>query len=158
MAVHIYIKLILLMMLFHTGKCSTPMDLTNALTMGYNNPALEGQIITFTCPPGQILNGSNTSTCMGNGEWEPDPREVECTGISVSTTTTTVPTMILLGTIFILTLVPVMSLLHAPFTTLPQRRGLSSTWIISITELFLSPCTSQRISTACVFFCNWILA
>ena len=24
------------------------------------------------------LNGSNISTCMGNGEWEPDPREAVC--------------------------------------------------------------------------------
>ena len=22
--------------------------------------------------------GPNSSTCMGNGEWEPDPREVRC--------------------------------------------------------------------------------
>ena len=34
-----------------TGKCSNPMELTNALAMGYVDPALEGQIITFTCPP-----------------------------------------------------------------------------------------------------------
>ena len=48
--------------------------------MGYSDPALEGQSITFACPPHQTLNGSNSSMCMGNGEWEPDPREVECTG------------------------------------------------------------------------------
>ena len=34
----------------------------------------------FICPHGQILNGSNSSTCMGKGGWEPDPRDVECTG------------------------------------------------------------------------------
>ena len=56
------------------------MELTIALAIDYVDPALEGQIITFACPPHQILNGSNSSTCMGNGEWEPDPREVECTG------------------------------------------------------------------------------
>ena len=56
------------------------MELTNALALDYVDPALEGQNITFTCPPRQILNGSNSSTCMMNGEWEPDPREVECTG------------------------------------------------------------------------------
>ena len=43
---------------------------------------LEGAIVTFTCPPGQVLNGRNTSTCTGNGEWEPDPREAECIGES----------------------------------------------------------------------------
>ena len=61
------------------------MELTNALALDYVDPALEGQNITFSCPPGQTLNGSNSSTCMGNGEWEQDPREVECTG-SVRTT------------------------------------------------------------------------
>ena len=54
------------------------MDLTNALVLGYMDPVLEGQIITYTCPTGWTLNGSNSSTCMRNGEWEPDPREVEC--------------------------------------------------------------------------------
>ena len=56
------------------------MELTNALAVGYVDPALEGQTITFTCPHRQILNGSNQSTCMGNGIWEPDPGNVECTG------------------------------------------------------------------------------
>ena len=62
------------------GKCGDPMELTNALAVGYVEPALEGHTITFTCPPGQTLNGSNSSTCMGNGKWEPDPGEVECIG------------------------------------------------------------------------------
>ena len=65
---------------YFAGKCGDPMELTNALAADYVDPALEGQTITFTCLPHQILNGSNLSTCMGNGEWEPDPREVECTG------------------------------------------------------------------------------
>ena len=38
----------------------------------------EATTITLSCPPGSILTGSNTSTCMDNGEWEPDPRLVEC--------------------------------------------------------------------------------
>ena len=61
------------------GRCSDPMEQTNAIAAGYEDPAQQGQNIIFTCHPGQVLNGSNTSTCMGNGEWEPDPREVECT-------------------------------------------------------------------------------
>ena len=62
------------------AKCTNPMELTKALAVGYEDPAREGQTITFTCPPGQMLNGSNHSTCMGNGEWEPDPGYVECIG------------------------------------------------------------------------------
>ena len=74
------------MNLFHDciGKCSNPMDLTNAKAMDYVDPALEGQTITFTCPHGQILNGSSSSTCIGNGEWEPDLQEIKCTGKSLS--------------------------------------------------------------------------
>ena len=61
-------------------KCTNPMQLTNARTVGYEDPTLEGRNITFTCAPGQILNGSNSSTCKGNEEWEPDPGEVACIG------------------------------------------------------------------------------
>jgi hypothetical protein len=65
------------------------MELTNALAVGYLDPALEGQTVTFTCPPGQILNGFNSSTCMGNAGWEPDPIGVECTGGMGTTGATT---------------------------------------------------------------------
>ena len=34
------------------------MELTNALALDYLDPALEGHIITFTCPTGQIFNES----------------------------------------------------------------------------------------------------
>ena len=73
------------------------MELTNAIVVGYVDPALEGQTTTFTCSTGQILNGFNSSTCMGNGEWEPDPREVECTGTPV-TTGSLVTTVTTIGT------------------------------------------------------------
>ena len=43
---------------------------------------LEGTSVTFSCPPGLVLIGHSTSTCMGSGEWEPDPTEVECKGES----------------------------------------------------------------------------
>ena len=65
----------------HTGKCSDPMLLSqnNVRVMGYEDPALVGESITFTCPSGQILNGPRSSTCMENREWEPDPGELNCT-------------------------------------------------------------------------------
>ena len=74
------------------GKCSDPVELTNAVAVGYEDPALEGQNILFTCRPGQMLNGSNTSTCMGNGEWGPDPGEIWCIGTAVTTGATLVTT------------------------------------------------------------------
>ena len=35
--------------------------------------------MTFACPPGLVLTGPNSVTCEWNGEWEPDPNDVECT-------------------------------------------------------------------------------
>ena len=46
----------------------------------YRNPAIEGTTITFSCPDGLILTGSNTSTCMGNGEWEPEIKGIKYKG------------------------------------------------------------------------------
>ena len=50
------------------------------VVMGSDSPLIEGQFITYTCPPGFILTGPNASVCTGNGEWEPDPGEVDCIG------------------------------------------------------------------------------
>ena len=47
---------------------------------GYMIPAREGTNVTLHCPPRFELIGSNRSTCMRNGEWEPDPRTAACQG------------------------------------------------------------------------------
>ena len=47
---------------------------------GHSHPAMEGTSVNFTCPPSHVLNEPHSATCMGNGEWEPDPRKVECKG------------------------------------------------------------------------------
>ena len=67
---------------YHTGRCRNPKDLVymDVITEGYVDPALEGEHITFSCRNGLMLNGSESSTCMPNGEWYPDPMEVNCTG------------------------------------------------------------------------------
>jgi hypothetical protein len=52
----------------------------SVLVMGYGEPALEGMNITFLCPLNYLLVGTNMSTCAGNGEWEPYPKDVECIG------------------------------------------------------------------------------
>ena len=39
---------------------------------------VEGNTITFNCPPGLVLIGPNSSTCADNGEWEPDFSGLMC--------------------------------------------------------------------------------
>ena len=53
---------------------------SNIRVTGYEDPALVGESITFTCLSRQEPNGPRSSTCMENGEWEPNPGEVNCTG------------------------------------------------------------------------------
>ncbi len=43
--------------------------------------AHEGTTMTLNCLNGLVLVGSNTSTCTENGEWEPDPKKVECVAV-----------------------------------------------------------------------------
>ena len=45
-----------------------------------SDPYLVGTNATFSCLTEQEFSGQHTSTCMQNGEWEPDPREVNCIG------------------------------------------------------------------------------
>ena len=65
------------------AKCSYPLaEERRVLVIEYSDPALEGASVTFGCPaPGLIIVGSNTSTCMENGQWNPDPATVTCTGV-----------------------------------------------------------------------------
>ena len=71
------------------GKCDDPLTLihSDVIVVGYEDPSLEGENITFTCPTGAIPTGPNTSTCVENGEWEPDPRDMECSVLVTSSTT-----------------------------------------------------------------------
>ena len=87
-------------MTYYVGKCNDPLTLihSDVIVMGYEDPALEGENITFTCPTGAILTGSNTSTYLENGEWEPDLRDVECSVLVTSITT--IPSMTLYATKF----------------------------------------------------------
>ena len=53
-----------------------------SIVMGYSDttPSLKGSTVTYACYLGVALNGPNMSTCMENGNWEPDPRNVSCIG------------------------------------------------------------------------------
>ena len=68
-------------MLINIAKCNPPLIEENERNViaNYSFPAIQGTSVTFSCNhPDRLLNGSNSSMCMGNGEWEPDPIEVKC--------------------------------------------------------------------------------
>ena len=74
----------------YTGNCRNPQeflqndqDIKVFVVSGYINesePVMEGTTVNYTCPSGLVHSGPSSSTCTGKGEWEPDPRGVECNG------------------------------------------------------------------------------
>ena len=67
--------------MFSVANCGNPagqIDNRAVDIMGFMDPAIERSNITISCSSGYVLNGPSSSTCMRNGNWEPDPREVEC--------------------------------------------------------------------------------
>ena len=70
----------------HAAKCPNVLHQLgqaqdNIQVIGYSDPALEGTVVTLECSsPNLVHMGPNTTTCMGNGEWEPDPRDMNCAG------------------------------------------------------------------------------
>ena len=71
------------MYIAHDNNCGNPADQLEESVIIVNQnvfPVPEGSNITFSCPPGRVLIGSNMAECMENGEWEPNPWEVKCSG------------------------------------------------------------------------------
>ena len=67
---------------FVLATCGYPFENEDSnfrIVSGYSDLGIEGSNVSIRCPPGLVLNGRSTLVCMENGEWEPDPREVECT-------------------------------------------------------------------------------
>lgn len=65
----------------HAARCESPVaDITdeNITVLGYTEPAVEGNKIFFICSTELELVGPRTSTCAANGQWKPNPREVNC--------------------------------------------------------------------------------
>ena len=70
----------------HAVRCPNPAAVIsngNIIISNYGDP-IEGTIITLSCLHGLILIGSNTSACMGNGNWEPDLKGIQCNGELIS--------------------------------------------------------------------------
>ena len=63
-----------------TAMCGYPLEkrINSVTVIGSINPALVGTSIMLQCPPEQTLIGPVSTTCMENGEWEPDPRNAVC--------------------------------------------------------------------------------
>ena len=69
----------------HPLRHTTPQinDSESIHILGYKIPAGEGTVVSFSCLDLKLaLIGPNSSTCMGNGQWKPDPSKVECKGIA----------------------------------------------------------------------------
>ena len=70
------------MYFFVSANCRDPFSPQvnySVIVTSYTDPALPGRSVQFSCPPTLAMSGPNSSICMGNGEWVPDPWEVECT-------------------------------------------------------------------------------
>ena len=65
----------------HPFQDRTSSDNDSIIVIGCTDPAMQGTTLSFVCPSYYVLVGPNTTTCIGNGEWEPDPKEVECRGM-----------------------------------------------------------------------------
>ena len=72
--------------MYGTAHCRDPSYLIGDTTKvyGYSEDSviIPGSRVLFRCSSlGYTLVGSNTSLCMSNGEWEPNPREAtKCKG------------------------------------------------------------------------------
>ena len=66
------------------ASCSKVLDEevenSSLIVSTYRAPALEGVVVYFTCANRLVLTGPNSTTCMSNGEWEPDPKDLKCKG------------------------------------------------------------------------------
>ena len=64
-----------------TGLCEDPrLSLVgnSVMALGYHNLSVNGTVVTFSCPPGLMLNGPNSVMCTHTGQWEPPPSEINC--------------------------------------------------------------------------------
>ena len=52
-------------------------QLDDSVIISSTDPEVEGTTVTFRCPTGSV---SFSSTCMENGEWEPAPNKMNCSG------------------------------------------------------------------------------
>ena len=50
----------------------------SVIVMGYHNLSVTGTVVTFSCPPGLMLNGPESVLYTHTGQWEPALSELNC--------------------------------------------------------------------------------
>ena len=77
------------------GYCARPITGPNVAIMENSISGLEGSMITYYCQ--WMPNEHMVATCLSNGSWSPDPRDMECPSHTIThyynTTTTTTTTV-----------------------------------------------------------------
>ena len=68
-------------LLWTAGKCSYPDVSEDVILTQYKYPALSGTAVNFTCSPGKVIVGSNSSICNISGYWNPDLTRIRCIGM-----------------------------------------------------------------------------
>lgn len=83
-----YYHLLIIIIICYTVRCVHPLHLlvNEQLMIKAESPQLLmpsniNVSLSFSCKSPGVLTGPNSATCMEDGNWEPDPREVECKGI-----------------------------------------------------------------------------
>ena len=67
-------------MIIPAARCPEVMIDSPVRVTGYRDPALVGTTVMFSCSTKLTLTGSSMSTCMEDGEWEPDLKGIKCKG------------------------------------------------------------------------------
>ena len=58
----------------YAGRCEDPlMSISDdsVIAMGYRELMVNGTLVTFSCPSGLMLNGTESVLCTHTGQWEP---------------------------------------------------------------------------------------
>ena len=66
---------------FVTANCGYPVSSSSSsLSTNFSDPATPGMLVIFRCSEDLVLVGPDSSACMDDGQWEPDPSKVRCKG------------------------------------------------------------------------------
>ena len=80
-------QITLYVILINAVRCPDPLHLLDddqltVVVPDYYFIPIVGANVSLSCndSPGLVLTGPNTTTCMDNGQWEPDLKKLKCKG------------------------------------------------------------------------------